>query len=445
MLAWFWRLIGVRPPASAQATLARAVPAHADAVSAAPRSDAATSASAAAPPAYGLRRPLVGRSGSVEAFELQLPAATARRLADDVASASAAAHQMALLATAARLAAGGSRVMVGLPAQLLSREAVVAAVPAGTMLLLPNLGELPEAVSGALRARGVQLGVPDGPPVAHLMVDFVVLQAQTDGLDTVLLSAQRWRERWPQIKVVVLGLANAGEVEKALSAGAYLAAGALAGTAQLVPASRPLGSAAHRICELLNHLALDRDLNLLADAVRADVALAWRLLRYANSAAIGLAVPADSVERAVQVLGRGELVRWLSVQLLAAAEARQVSPALQQSALARGRLLETLARFSGRADPASAFTLGLLSYGEPLLQMTLADALAPLRLSADVNAALLQRRGPLADWLLLAEAVESGAAEAVQEVGARLGVEGAISAHTEAAWEWAAALSGPEA
>ena len=77
--------------------------------------------------------------------------------------------------------------------------------------------------------------------------------------------------------------------------------------------------------------------------------------------------------------------------------------------------------------------------------MTLSDALAPLRLSADVNAALLQRRGPLADWLLLAEAVESGAAEAVQEVGARLGLEGAISAHTEAAWEWAAALSGPEA
>jgi EAL and modified HD-GYP domain-containing signal transduction protein len=178
--------------------------------------------------------------------------------------------------------------------------------------------------------------------------------------------------------------------------------------------------------------------------LRADVALAWRLLRYANSAAIGLAVPADSVERAVQVLGRGELVRWLSVQLLAAAEARQVSQALQISALARGRLLETLARASGRADPASAFTLGLLSYGEPLLQMTLAEAIAPLRLGADVNAALLQRRGPLADWLLLAEAVDSGAAEVVQEVGSRLGVDQVIGAHTEAAWEWAVALSGLE-
>jgi EAL and modified HD-GYP domain-containing signal transduction protein len=168
------------------------------------------------------------------------------------------------------------------------------------------------------------------------------------------------------------------------------------------------------------------------------------LLRYANSAAIGLAVPADSVERAVQVLGRGELLRWLSVQLLAAAEARHASPALQQSALARGRLLETLARASGRADPASAFTLGLLSYGEPLLQMTLADAIAPLRLSADVNAALLERRGPLADWLLLAEAVESGAAEVVREVGSRLGVDELVSDHTEAAWEWAVALSAQE-
>ncbi|HLL19302.1 MAG TPA: hypothetical protein VK439_11005, partial [Rubrivivax sp.] len=85
-----------------------------------------------------------------------------------------------------------------------------------------------------------------------------------------------------------------------------------------------------------------------------------------------------------------------------------------------------------------------LSYGEPLLQMTLADAIAPLRLSADVNAALLQRAGPLADWLLLAEAVESGSAKVVQDVGSRLGVDQVIGAHTEAAWEWAVALSGLE-
>ena len=107
-------------------------------------------------------------------------------------------------------------------------------------------------------------------------------------------------------------------------------------------------------------------------------------------------------------------------------------------------MLETLAHVSGRVDPASAFTLGLLSYGEPLLQMTMTDAIAPLRLSADVNAALLQRSGPLSDWLLLAEAVESGAAEVMQEVGARLGVDEVIIAHADAAWAWAVAVSGVE-
>jgi len=37
-------------------------------------------------------------------------------------------------------------------------------------------------------------------------------------------------------------------------------------------AARPLDAAAHRICELMNHLALDRDTAVIADAVRASKA-----------------------------------------------------------------------------------------------------------------------------------------------------------------------------
>lgn len=429
MFAWLRRLIGAGRATSTRLPVAAAA-------AASPR---------VARPAYGLRRPLVGRSGAVEGFELQLPAAAERRLAGRGDGASAAAHQLALFAAAAPLAAAGSSVLLRSSAGLLARAPVVAAAPAGAWLWLDDLNALPDAVADALRRRGVQLGVVDGPPAAQPAADFVVLQAQAAGLDTVLLSAQRWRERWPRIKVLVLGLAGVGDVERALRGGANLVAGALAGGANEAPAARPLGSAAHRICELLNHLALDRELDLLANAVRADVALAWRLLRYANSAAIGLAVPADSVERAVQVLGRSEMVRWLSVQLLAASEARQASAALQQCALARGRLLENLARCSTCAvDPAAVFTLGLLSFCEPLLQMPLADAIAPLRLGADINDALLHRRGPLADWLALAEAVESGAADTAPEIGARLGVKELIAAQSDEAWAWAAAISAVE-
>lgn len=435
MFDWLRRLIGAdtitapaRPAAAAEgATPGQATP--------------SAGASLAAAPAYGLRRPLVGRSGTIEGFELQLPGAAQRRLATRTDGVSAAAHQMALLAAAAPLAADGARILVRAPDGLLARGTVRAAVPAGSLLLLDDLNALPGPVAAALRLRGVQLGVPDGPPAAQPVADFVVLQAQAAGLDTVLLSAQRWRERWPRIKVVVLGLAGVGDVEQALRSGAYLAAGSLASRAHEPPPARPLGSAAHRICELLNHLALDRGLDLLAAAVRADVALAWRLLRYANSAAIGLAEPADGVERAVQVLGRSELARWLSVQLLAAADARQASVALQQSALARGRLLENLAGCSQVAEPATVFTLGLLSFCEPLLQMPLADAIAPLRLNAEVNDALLHRRGPLADWLALAEAVEDGDHGATLRLGARLGVEEVIGVQNDAAWAWAARVS----
>jgi c-di-GMP phosphodiesterase len=207
------------------------------------------------------------------------------------------------------------------------------------------------------------------------------------------------------------------------------------------PPRRELGSAAHRICELLNHLALDRDTGTIAEAVRSDVALTYRLLRYANSPAIGLRRVVETVDDAVMLLGRAELYRWLSVQLMTAAQGRQASRALQESALARGRLLETLGQ--RRADPnanaGTLFTLGMLSMIELLMQMPMQQALQPLRLSEPVRDALLQRQGPLAEYLRLLEAIEAGNAAQAEACMRALGVDDGAEGLVEQAWAWAAA------
>ena len=113
--------------------------------------------------------------------------------------------------------------------------------------------------------------------------------------------------------------------------------------------------------------------------MRADVALSYRLLRYANSPVIGLKQGVETVERAVTLLGRAELGRRLSVMLMSAASGRQASSALQEHALARGRLLEALATRADVARPQSLFTVGLMSKLDLLLQMSPAAALEPLR------------------------------------------------------------------
>ncbi len=371
-------------------------------------------------------------------FEILLPPAAERRLASR-ADAAAVAHQLALLASAAPLAAVGRAAMLRVTAAMLGRPAVLEAAPAGALLVVDDLKSLPPTAAQALRAKGVLLGVLDGPPAREPVVDFVLLDAG-GGIDTLLLSAQRWHELWPRLTTAATGLSHLGDVERVLRSGIHLAGGQIGRLGGTLP-PRELGSAAHRICDLLNHLALDRDTALIADAVRGDVALAYRLLRYVNSPAIGLARSVETVDQAVFVLGRAELYRWLSVQLMAAAEARLASRALQEAALARGRLLESVAQVRGDAEPGAFFTLGLLSMIEPLLQVPMAVALEPLRLGETARDALLNGRGPWADRLALAEAIDAGGAEAAEPLAHALAVDALLPDLAERAWQWAAQVS----
>lgn len=395
--------------------------------------------------AFGLRRPLVGRRGRVEGFELQHAAAIAVRLGERVDD--AAAVQAAALVGAARLAAAGGRLgLVSLPGRLLDRKGVQQQAGAGVWIAWR--GEPPEAASiAALRARGARVGAPDGPPErlggpAGVAPDFVLLRASAGGPDTLLLSAQRWSEAFPKAPRVASGLGGIDEVERMLRSGFTLAGGRLDGPAAAAGA-RTLDAAAHRICQLLNHLALDRDTAVVAEAVRADVALGYRLLRYANSPAIGLARGVDKIEQAVMVLGRAELQRWLAMMLLDGATRRPAAAALQEHALALGRLFEMLARRRGEPDPAALFTVGLLSRLDLLLQAPLGVVLEPLRLPDAARDALLAQRGPWAGYLEVAAVLEGDDEAALALAAAPFGGAPVVLDAARDAWGWAAEVAGP--
>ncbi len=404
---------------------------------------AAQPPSDAPPAAVAIRLPLLAPDGQIAGFEFRLPDTQLERLQGRVDARAAARFSALLVATHASLQAG-RQALVALPAALLDRPAVARLAAPGVMLLLLDAASGPDAVAlGRLRARGVRIGVPDGPPGLAPVADFVWLQGGAGGVDTLMLSAQRWREARPRLPLMASGLAHLDEVEQVLRAGFSLAGGRLDLVRPGV-STRPLQPAAHRLAGLLTHLAQDRDTATVADAVRADATLSYRLLRYANSAAIGAPRAVDSIDDAVQLLGRNELRRWLELMLLNAAEARQASPALQESALARGRLLELLARQRGEPEAAarSRFTLGLFSMLEVLLQLPLAEALAPLRLGDVLEQALLQGTGPLADELKLAVSCDVGDEAGFLSVAERLGGVEPLLPLVEQAWGWAAVASG---
>jgi EAL and modified HD-GYP domain-containing signal transduction protein len=398
---------------------------------------AAVAAAAEPAPGFGPRRPLVGNQGQVAGFELRLAPAAERFLAARGDSPGAAVHYAGLLSTAAGITAGGRAALLRMPAVMLARANVFNGVAAGMWLLIDDLAAVPAPTAQALRARGALLGVADGPPTAAGHADFVVAQAGAGAIDTLVLSAQRWRERLPGVAIVGLGFEHVEDMEAALRSAVALAGGQL-GRSRDAPPPKPLGAAAHRICELLNHLAMDHETGVVAEAVRGDAALTYRLLRYANSPAVGAKQGVETVDTAVALLGRQELRRWLSVQLmLSAGSARQAAKALEEGALVRGRVLELIARKLGESNPGAHFTLGLLSVIEPLLQVPLKDAITPLRLGDEATAALLRREGPWAARLRLLDALDAGESGQAEAMACELGLpEGALTGIVDDAWGW---------
>jgi len=176
--------------------------------------------------------------------------------------------------------------------------------------------------------------------------------------------------------------------------------------------------------------------------------LSYRLLRYANSPALGLTRGVETAEQAVQLLGRRELQRWLQMLLMSSAASRQATAAMQEQALARGRLMELLAGADTQSQEAAAdsktsagalFSVGLFSMLETLLETPLAQALAPLRLSDAANQALLHGQGPWAAHLQLATALDSNDPAVAELLAARWGGIDAVQTLSDAAWTWAAA------
>jgi len=439
MLGWLKKVVGgaqaglgstpARLPAKAVAappTVAAAIPASAAAAAATPTATV-----------FGVRRPLVAASGAVAGFEFSLPPALSQRLHGNGDAVAQAAYQSALVASARPVLLASRRALLRVSTPTLLRPGWADQVPPGAMLLVDHLAQLPADVAQALRKNGARLGVPDGPPAQAPAADFVVIEASAGDIDTVLLSAQRWHEARPRVPRVAIGLACVDDIERVLRSGFTLASGHLDRSAAKAT-GKPLNAAAHRVCELLNHLAMDRDTAVVAQAVRADVAMSYRLLRYVNSPAIGLSRGVESVEHGVTVLGRNELQRWLSVMLLSAADGRQATQALQEHALARGRFLELLALQQGEATPQALFSLGLMSMLEVLLQCPLATAVAPLRLSANASQALLQGTGAWAPYLAVAAVLETDDGAALNALSARFGGADAVLDLAARAWGWAA-------
>lgn len=165
-------------------------------------------------------------------------------------------------------------------------------------------------------------------------------------------------------------------------------------------------------------LILDDAANVaLETAVKSDSNLTYNLLKLVNSVGVGAGQKVDSLAKAIMVVGRRQLQRWLQLLLYSINDKDQTSNPLMQLAATRAKVLEIVCRCLYNQDTAlqeRAFITGSFSLLDTLLSMPMSDIMAKLSLHEDVKLALTLREGPLGQMLKLVETLESGNFEAVE-------------------------------
>ena len=140
------------------------------------------------------------------------------------------------------------------------------------------------------------------------------------------------------------------------------------------------------------------------EVVGGDPGLTIRLLRFANSAAVGSRRRFSSVREAMILLGAERVRQFMLLVLLS--ELGEGRPALVAAAIMRGRLCEKLAVALGTADPDTAFTAGVLSTADALLDKPLFEVVKTLPVTEELKWALLGRSGPVGTILDVAIRLE---------------------------------------
>jgi EAL and modified HD-GYP domain-containing signal transduction protein len=156
--------------------------------------------------------------------------------------------------------------------------------------------------------------------------------------------------------------------------------------------------------------------------IKQDIALSLMLLRLVNTPVYGFGRHIASLGQALLVLGDRQLKRWLQILLYVdpAREGGATLPPLMVLAATRGKMLELCAeKLRPRRPTISdiAFSVGILSLADTLLNVEMHVILAQIGANAEIRDALLTRSGFYGEILQLCESSELFQIERSQVLG----------------------------
>jgi EAL and modified HD-GYP domain-containing signal transduction protein len=278
---------------------------------------------------------------------------------------------------------------------------------------LPSLIEVPAFIAAdparadgllALKAAGHKLvlkGLPNAPLPANVQAAFTQLS---------LDPSQAGAAVPPGMALMHSGVRGVDAIEASFKAGAKLVVGwPMDGPFELAPGASKTEVAADLqvIVELMSRVDQGEDVERLEQTLKRDPSLAFKLLRYLNSAAFGLPVEVSSFRHAIMLLGYARLKRWLGLLLATASKDHSMRP-IMYGALRRGLLMEELAQgMSEREQRDEMFICGLFSLLDYMLKQPFDKLLQSIPVPEKVRQALVEDTGPYQPYLELVRAIEN--------------------------------------
>lgn len=251
-----------------------------------------------------------------------------------------------------------------------------------------------------MAAEGFRLAMDDynfQPELAPILplVHYVKVEIQPDGMTEL---AQRMPElRATGAKLLAEKVETAEQFEQLKAMGFDYFQGYFFARPNLVQSER-VGENSAMVMQLLARLN-DPDvfMNEIVELVSQDPGLSFKVLRWVNSAAIGLRARVESIQRAVVLMGLARIRAWATLFAMAGLGSRPIE--ILNLGLLRANLCERLCRLCAIGVPETAYTVGLLSVLDAMMSRPMDDLVKELPLPDDVKRALTHREGSYGRYL----------------------------------------------
>lgn len=143
------------------------------------------------------------------------------------------------------------------------------------------------------------------------------------------------------------------------------------------------------------------DFNKVADIIRSDMSLSYKLLKLINSAAYGLRTEVESIKQALMILGINEIEKWLNLIVLKKL-AEDEPKEIMRTSLIRAKTAEAVGKIMGeKVNTSEIFLVGLFSMLDTLMHQDIKLIMKDLPISQRVKDAILGEAGIYRDILQL--------------------------------------------